>query len=262
MRTFCTTQHTCLHSAPVHVDIMYNTIHVCTQHQCMRTFCTTRHTCLHSAPVHVDILYNKSENHTKCIFLNLHETQLQNGTELIHARRAISLQSGQVEEQNEPVWYDNAFLGSLRLQSGQVEEQNEPVWYDNAFLGSLRQLRMSVSKFSTAVKQCELAASFTIIASTSSSFLHTCTQQNKLYHSVTSQKQTDRHLFNGVFSRTAWVSRNQKGYLNLDVNKATDDRMEVASARSYANKLQLAPDRQPRQVSTSLVNFLQAGCSS
>ena len=41
MWTFCTTRHTCLHSAPVHADILYNMIHVCTQHRCKWTFCTT-----------------------------------------------------------------------------------------------------------------------------------------------------------------------------------------------------------------------------
>ena len=31
------------------------------------------------------------------------------------------------------------------------------------------------------------------------------------------------HLFNGLFSRTAWVSRYQKGKTSLDVNEARDD---------------------------------------
>jgi len=37
-------------------------------------------------------------------------------------------------------------------------------------------------------------------------------------------------VFNGLFSRTAWVSRHQKGYTNLDFNKARDDGVAVASA--------------------------------
>jgi len=31
------------------------------------------------------------------------------------------------------------------------------------------------------------------------------------------------HLFNGLFSRTAWVSRYQKGKTSLDANEARDD---------------------------------------
>jgi len=31
------------------------------------------------------------------------------------------------------------------------------------------------------------------------------------------------HLFNGLFSRTTWVSRYQKGKTSLDLNEARDD---------------------------------------
>ena len=31
------------------------------------------------------------------------------------------------------------------------------------------------------------------------------------------------HLFNGLFSRTTWVSQYQKGKTNLDLNEARDD---------------------------------------
>jgi len=31
------------------------------------------------------------------------------------------------------------------------------------------------------------------------------------------------HPFNGLFSRTTWVSRDQKGKTNLDLNEARDD---------------------------------------
>jgi len=34
---------------------------------------------------------------------------------------------------------------------------------------------------------------------------------------------TDGHLFNGLFSRTTWVSWHQKGETNLDFNKARHD---------------------------------------
>ena len=45
--------------------------------------------------------------------------------------------------------------------------------------------------------------------------------------------------FNGLFSRTTWVSRYQKGKINLDFTGA---RVAVASAGPYAS-LHLAPDR-------------------
>jgi len=54
----------------------------------------------------------------------------------------------------------------------------------------------------------------------------------------------DRHVpFNGLFFRTAWVNRHQKGQTSLDCNKARDDGVEVASSGPYANHLHLAPDR-------------------
>jgi len=53
------------------------------------------------------------------------------------------------------------------------------------------------------------------------------------------------YLFNGLFSRTTWVSRYKKGKKSLDLNEARDDGVwdAVASAGSYANSLHLAPDR-------------------
>jgi len=33
------------------------------------------------------------------------------------------------------------------------------------------------------------------------------------------------HLFNGLFSRTSWVSQYQKGKTSLDLNQARDDRV-------------------------------------
>jgi len=40
----------------------------------------------------------------------------------------------------------------------------------------------------------------------------------------------DTHPFNGLFSRTTWVSQHQKGQTNLDFNEARDDGVAVASA--------------------------------
>jgi len=50
-------------------------------------------------------------------------------------------------------------------------------------------------------------------------------------------------LFNGLFSRTTWVSQYQKGKTSLDLKEARDDGDAVASAGPYAHNLHLAPDR-------------------
>jgi len=51
-----------------------------------------------------------------------------------------------------------------------------------------------------------------------------------------------KHPFNGLFSRTEWVIRHQKGKTNLDFNEARADGVAVASAGQYANHLHLTPD--------------------
>jgi len=53
------------------------------------------------------------------------------------------------------------------------------------------------------------------------------------------------HPFNGLFSRTTWVSQYQKGETILDLNEARYNGFwdAVASAGPYANNLLLAPDR-------------------
>jgi len=64
-------------------------------------------------------------------------------------------------------------------------------------------------------------------------------------HQFIRQESTihDRNPFNGLFSRTTWVSRNQKGYTNLDLSDARDDGVTVASAGPAANRLHLAADK-------------------
>jgi len=49
--------------------------------------------------------------------------------------------------------------------------------------------------------------------------------------------------FNGLFSRTTWVSQQQKDYTILDFSEERDDRVAVASAGPYANPVHYAPDR-------------------
>jgi len=56
-------------------------------------------------------------------------------------------------------------------------------------------------------------------------------------------KRIDRYLFNGLSSRTIWVSRHQKSNTISDFNEARDDGVAEASAGLYANHLHLAPDR-------------------
>ena len=61
-----------------------------------------------------------------------------------------------------------------------------------------------------------------------------------------SMENTHTPPFNGLFSRTTWVSRYQKGKTCLDLNEASNDGVflgAVASAGPYANNLHLAPDR-------------------
>jgi len=48
-----------------------------------------------------------------------------------------------------------------------------------------------------------------------------------------------RHLFNGLFSRTTWVSQRQERQTILDFNKARNDGVEVASAGPCANHFRL-----------------------
>ena len=55
-------------------------------------------------------------------------------------------------------------------------------------------------------------------------------------------RQTDRHQYNGLFSRTTWVSRHQKGEISLDFNEARDDGLAVASVVPYASHLHLTQD--------------------
>jgi len=60
---------------------------------------------------------------------------------------------------------------------------------------------------------------------------------------VTVQVILDRHPSNGLFSRTAWLSQNQKGSTNLDFNEARDDGVAVTLAGQYAKHLHLASVR-------------------
>ena len=71
--------------------------------------------------------------------------------------------------------------------------------------------------------------------------------------------------FNGLFSRTSWVSWYQKGKTSLDLNEAKDDGVLGCSGIIWTICKQSAPHS--RQITTCYtnnpsLNFLQAGCSS
>jgi len=74
------------------------------------------------------------------------------------------------------------------------------------------------------------------------------------------EQTTNKHPFNGPFSRTTQVSRYQKGKTHLDFTEANDSEWQWHQLGHNYASLQIAPDRQPHQHSTTL--FLQAGCPS
>jgi len=51
------------------------------------------------------------------------------------------------------------------------------------------------------------------------------------------------HPFNGLFSRTTWVSRYQRGNASLDFNEAAGDVFWMPWHQLDAKNLHLAPDR-------------------
>jgi len=68
--------------------------------------------------------------------------------------------------------------------------------------------------------------------------------------------QTERYPFNGLFSRTTWVSRHQKGYTSLEFNEARHNGVAVASVASYVNYLHLTHDSTSSLIFTGRMLFL------
>ena len=64
---------------------------------------------------------------------------------------------------------------------------------------------------------------------------------NTLYNSKRTTITTILHPFIGLFSRTTWVSRYQKGKTSLDLNEARDDGVWDGSAISWTICKQSAP---------------------
>ena len=76
-------------------------------------------------------------------------------------------------------------------------------------------------------------------------------------------EQQSQHPFNGLFSRTSWVSQYQKGKTSLDLNEPRDDGV-LGRQQHQLDNMQtictlLGTDNHSN---TSLLNFLQTGCSS
>ena len=65
--------------------------------------------------------------------------------------------------------------------------------------------------------------------------------------------------FNGLFSRTTWVSRYQKGKTNLDFTGARDSEWQWHQLGHMQVRTSLQTDN---HASTPLLCFLQAGCPS
>ena len=76
-------------------------------------------------------------------------------------------------------------------------------------------------------------------------------------------EQQSQHPFNGLFSRTSWVSQYQKGKTSLDLNEPRDDGV-LGRQQHQLDNMQtictlLGTDNHSN---TSLLKFLQTGCSS
>ena len=70
------------------------------------------------------------------------------------------------------------------------------------------------------------------------------------------------HPFNGLFSRTACVSRHEKCKSSLDSNEARDDGVLGCSGISWTICKQYAHSSRQIATLTPIIEFLQAGCSS
>jgi len=70
---------------------------------------------------------------------------------------------------------------------------------------------------------------------------------------------THTHPFNGPLSRTTWVSRYQKGKINLDFTEARDSEWQWHQLGHMQVCTLLQTDN---HANTSPLSFLQAGCPS
>jgi len=80
----------------------------------------------------------------------------------------------------------------------------------------------------------------------------------KAFKEKNSQKFTQKLLlypFNGLFSRTTWVSRYQKGKTSLDLNEARDDGVSGCSGISWIVQTICTSLQTDNHTSTSSLNF-------
>ena len=77
---------------------------------------------------------------------------------------------------------------------------------------------------------------------------HPVSRFRTIHNSVDTATTTTLHPFNGLFSRTTWVSRYQKGIASLDLNEARDDRLLGCSGIRWTICKQSAP--RSRQITT------------
>ena len=73
------------------------------------------------------------------------------------------------------------------------------------------------------------------------------------------QTDTTKQPFNGLFSRTTWISRYQKGKTNLDFTGARDSEWQWHQLGYMQVCTSLQTDN---HASTQPLSFLQAGCPS
>jgi len=91
---------------------------------------------------------------------------------------------------------------------------------------------------------------------------HTIEQINcflKISHTLYVKEQQQQQSFNGLFSRTTWVSRYQKGKTNLDFTGARDSEWQWHQLGQMQVCTSLQTDN---HASTPPLCFLQAGCPS
>jgi len=99
----------------------------------------------------------------------------------------------------------------------------------------------------------------------SHTFINICTETDKVRILITHQLLLLLllllllHPLNGLFSKTTWVSRYQKGKTSLDLNKARDDEVWDSSGISWTIHKQSAPCSRHQN---PITQFLQARCSA
>jgi len=85
------------------------------------------------------------------------------------------------------------------------------------------------------------------------------TQLSSIKSGIKERQQQQQQPFNGLFSRTTWVSRYQKGKTNLDFTGAIDSEWQWHQLGHMQVCTSLQTDN---HANTPPLCFLQAGCPS